>query len=209
MLPRLGADGVLVDMEYLARIGEPGQTRTGAEVWLGPAAPLDVVDKMRAAGLQVLSVRDFDTEYARAAGGPNSIGLQFLLAVSVLCLAVGAGGFAVAATVEMRSRADELRALRAQGASGPVVGRAARQSYVSIVIAGTVLGVLGAAVAWLLTRGRLPVMDPRVSGVTAPTWPGLTPLWAWLGGTAALIAVALVLSATLAAAVRNPVRRTR
>jgi putative ABC transport system permease protein len=209
VLPRVGSTGVLVDLEYLVRLGEPGLTRTGGEVWLGPAAPPDALDRLKAAGLTVLTVRDFDTEYANAGGGPNAVGLQFLLAVGVLCLALGAGGLVVAGTVELRARADELRSLRRQGASRWAVARAGRQSYLVMVGAGTAFGAVAAAVAWWLTRDRLPVVDVLVAGVPVPTWPGLTPVWAWLAATAGLVLVALLLSTRLSSAIRTGARTRR
>ena len=207
VLPRVGSTGVLVDMEYLARLGEPGPYRTGGEVWLGPTAPADAVDRLRAAGLDVLGVRDFDAELRRAGEGPNATGLEFLLAVGLLGLALGGGGLGVAAAVELRARADELRSLRRQGASRWVVARAGWQSYLVIVLAGSGVGAIAAAVAWLSTRDGLPVVDRLVDGVPVPTWPGLTPVYAWVGATALLGLVALQLDD--GAVGRHPIDRRK
>jgi hypothetical protein len=209
VLPRVGSTGVLVDMEYLTRLGEPGPYRTGGEVWLGPAAPADVLDQLRAVGLDVLGVRDFDAELKQAGEGPNATGLDFLLAVGLLGLALGAGGLGVAASVELRARADELASLRRQGASRWVVARAGWQSYLVIVVAGSVVGAVAAAVAWLSTRDGLPVVDRLVEGVPVPTWPGWTPGYAWIGATAALGLVAFTLTTALSGATRTVRGRSR
>jgi hypothetical protein len=209
VLPRVGSTGVLVDMEYLTRLGEPGPFRTGGEVWLGPAAPADVVDRLRAAGLDVVGVRDFDAELRRAGEGANATGLEFLLAVGLLGLALGAGGLGVAATVELRARADELASLRRQGASRWVVARAGWQSYLVIVVTGSVVGAVAAAVAWLSTRDGLPVVDRLVDGVPVPTWPGWTPGYAWVGATVALGLVAFTLTTALSGATRTVSGRSR
>ena len=50
-LPRVGADGVLVDLEYLDRLAREVALVRIAEVWLGPRAPADALDRLRAAGL--------------------------------------------------------------------------------------------------------------------------------------------------------------
>jgi hypothetical protein len=203
VLPQVGAAGVLVDMEYLTRMGEPGPARTGGQIWLGPNAPADALDRLRAVGLTITGARSYDAELKRASGAPNATGLQFLLAVGLLCLALGAGGLGVAATVELRARAEELRSLRRQGASRWVVARAGWQSYLVIVAGGAVVGAIAAAASWFATRGSLPVVDRLVDGVTVPSWPGLIPVWAFLGAVAVLAGVAVTLSAALSAATRT------
>jgi putative ABC transport system permease protein len=197
VLPRVGSTGALVDMEYLSRLGEPGPYRAGGEVWLGPGAPADAVARLRAAGIEVLGVRSFDDEMRRASAGPYATGLQFLLAVGLLCLGLGAGGLGVAAAVELRARADELRSLRRQGASRWAAARACWQSYLVIVVAGLVVGGIAAAVAWLATRASLPVVDLLVPGVPVPDWPGWTPAVAWGVAAVVLALVAVGLTAGL------------
>jgi len=209
VLPRVGTSGVLVDMEYLTRIGEPGPARTGGEVWLGPNAPADALDRLRAAGLSIAGERNFDDEMKRASGGPNSTGLQFLLAIGLLCLILGGGGLGVAATVELRARGDELRSLRRQGASRWVVARAGWQSYLMTVAAGAVIGAIAAAVAWLATRDSLPVVDQLVAGVPVPEWPGPIAVWAWSGATGVLGLIAVALTIALSGATRTVSGRSR
>ena len=95
---------------------------------------------------------------------PNAVGARFFLAVGLLCLLLGAGGLAVSATVEMRARAAELRALRAQGLKRRMVARAGRLSYLLIVIVGVVLGAAAGLLAWVVTGDRLPLVDVLVPG---------------------------------------------
>jgi putative ABC transport system permease protein len=207
-LPRVGGGGALVDMEYLIRLNEPGLTQFG-EVWLGPAAPADTVQRLRDLGLTVLSVRDFDTELAASADRPNAVGLRFFFVVGLLCLGLGAGGLAVAAGVELPARATELRSLRTQGMRRRVVGRAGRLSYLLVVITACVVGAGAAMLAWLLTGDRIPVVDVLVAGVSLPRWPSTVTVVAWAGSVAVLVAVALILAYVLSRNARAGVPRGR
>ena len=192
-LPRVGGRGALVDLEYLARIAEPGPIQSG-EVWLGPGAPADVVDRLRAAGAGVIRDRRIGEELAASRERPNAVGIRFFLAVGALCLLLGAGGLGVTARIERQARADELRALRAQGLSRAAVARAGRISYLVLVLTAGVFGAVAAAVAWFATGERLPLVDVLVPGVPIPRWPSTVTLGVW-GGAVAVLAVAAVLSA--------------
>ena len=200
-LPRVGATGALVDMDLLARRNEPGPMVPG-EVWLGPAAPADALDRLRAAGIGIAAEQSLDTVRAAAEERPHAVGVRFFLAVGLLCLLLGAGGLAVSAAVEMRSRAAELRALRAQGLKRRMVARAGRLSYLLIVIVGAVLGAGAGLLAWVLTGDRLPLVDVLVPGLPMPRWPGEFALMAWAWSGLALMVVGVALSVLLA-------RRTR
>jgi hypothetical protein len=78
-----------------------------------------------------------------------------------------------------------------------MVGRAGRLSYLMVVGAGALLGLLAGLVAWVATSDRLPLVDQLITGLTTPRWPGRVTLWTWVGSTAALAAVAVVLAAVL------------
>jgi putative ABC transport system permease protein len=208
VLPRLGAVGGLVDMEYLARFDEPGMTAPG-EVWLAPHAPADIVERLAAAGLTVDGVRERAAELTAAADRPNAVGVRFFLLVGVLCLLLAAGGLALAGGVEIETRAEELRALRAQGLPRRVVRRAGRLSYLMVVAAGAVLGGLAGAVAWIATSDRLPLVDQLITGLTTPRWPGPATAWAIgvstvvLGGVAVLVAAVMSYRSQRGVAVRG------
>ena len=167
-LPRIGNAGVLADLEYLTRFGELRTASREGEIWLGPAAPSDVVERFRAAGLTILGERRLDDELAAAARRPSAAGVRFLLVVAVLGLGLGAAGVIVAAGVERRGRADELRALRAQGLTRRHTRGAALVGYVWVVGVAAALGWAAAAVVWALTGDRLPLIDASQSPGTPP-----------------------------------------
>jgi hypothetical protein len=195
-LPRLGALGGMVDMEYLARFDEPGVVAP-AEVWLAPDAPSDIVERLGAAGLTVNGTRQRAADLVAAADRPNAVGVRFLLLFGALCLLLAAGGLVLAGGVEIESRAEELRALRAQGLPRRAVRRAGRLSYLLVVGAGAVLGGLAGAVAWVATSDRLPLVDVLVAGLTTPRWPGPATGWAVAASIVALGVVAILLAVAL------------
>jgi putative ABC transport system permease protein len=194
-LPRLGALGGLVDMEYLARFDEPGVSAP-AEVWLAPNAPADAVERLGAAGLTVAGTRERTAELTTAADRPNAVGVRFFLLVGALCLLLAAGGLALAGGIEIEARAEELRSLRAQGLPRRMVGRAGL-SYLMVVGVGTVLGAVAAVVAWIATSDRLPLVDELITGLPTPRWPGPVTLWALGASTVVLGVVAVLLAAVL------------
>jgi len=195
-LPRIGNAGVLADLEYLTRFGELRTASREGEIWLGPAAPSDVVDRFRAAGLTILGENRLDDELAAAARRPSAAGVRFLLVVAVLGLGLGAAGVIVAAGVERRSRADELRALRAQGLTRRHTRGAALVGYVWVVGVAAALGWAAAAVVWALTGDRLPLVDGTPPG-PLPVLPGLAAAGAWTAGAAALLLLAAALTVAL------------
>jgi predicted lysophospholipase L1 biosynthesis ABC-type transport system permease subunit len=173
------------------------------EVWLGRTAPDDVIDRLRGEGLAILGDRRLDTELRLSRDRPNAVGLRFLLAVGVLCLLLGAGGLAVTARIERRARADELRALRAQGLPRRMVARAGRVSYLALVLTAGVFGAGAAAAAWLATGERLPLVDVLVPGLAIPRWPSTLTLRAWAAAVAVLVVAAVFSGVVLTRAART------
>jgi putative ABC transport system permease protein len=196
-LPRIGTTGVLADLEGLTRLGEIHVASREGEVWLGPDAPADAVARLRAAGLDVVDVLRLADRLDAAAKRPSAAGVRFLLIVAVLGLGLGAAGLIVAAGVERRGRADELRALRAQGMSRGQARQAALVGYVGVVGVAALLGWAGATLVWALTGDRLPLVDVPAPGLDLPVLPGTTALGAWGAGAAALILLATILTAVL------------
>src|SRR5204863_10094368 len=79
VLPRLGATGLLVDLEYAARsVGVPNEN-AASEVWLAAGAPPGLVDRLRAAGLVVLGERSVSGVEDRFADQGPGVVLRFQL----------------------------------------------------------------------------------------------------------------------------------
>src|SRR6185369_14378221 len=68
LLPGIGTRGILVDLEYADRVAGGPPRAERQQVWLAPAAPADLTDRLRAAGLTIVaedSVGTADAQQAR------------------------------------------------------------------------------------------------------------------------------------------------
>ena len=208
-VPRFGSNGALADLEYLTRLGDLAVPSRSGEIWLGPQAPADAADRFRAAGLTLSGERRLADELATAARGPSAAGVRFLFVVAVLGLVLGAAGLVLVASVERPARADELRWLRQQGLSRRQTRQAAVFGYAVVVAIAAVLGWICAAVVWALTADRLPLLDTADPDAVIPDLPGAGALAIGAAGAAALLVLALILSAMLSRAVERPPRVER
>jgi putative ABC transport system permease protein len=193
-LPRLGAEGVLVDLEYLERTALLTPRRTQAEVWLGPAAPADAPERLRRAGLAVSGTTGVDAARRALAGQGPALALHFHQAAAGLGIALALGGLGLVATVDRRRQAGDLRALRRQGLPRRFVRRASLGGYLSTVLTASVAGLLAAATAWAAAGDRVPVFaDAGVS--TPPRWPHPSAvLLPWAVATGVMVAASVVLA---------------
>jgi hypothetical protein len=203
-VPGAGAGGVLVDLEYADRLSSGTANPLSPHVWLGPQAPPDVLDRLRAAGLVVREDR-------RLAAGQDSLGRQapalalwFHLIAGGFAVLLAAGGTAVVATADRRRRAEDLAALRTQGLSRRTADRAGLLAHVLLVLAAAVVGLAAAALCWALTGWAVPVFADSWALWPRPSWPRPLPVlgW-WLAAVAVLVAGAAVAAADLRRAVRK------
>lgn len=206
-LPRLGSQGILVDLEYLERSSISPAPYPQAEVWLGPDAPPGTPERLRAAGLPVVGVLVADERRALLdRQGPALAGWFHLLAAGFGML-LALGGVGLVAIVDRRRRAEDLRALRHQGLRRRFVRRAALWGQLAIVGAGVVAGLGAAAVAWLVAGDRLPAAIDELVPVTAARWPTPSAVaWPWGIAAAGLVLAATVAAFDLRRAVARPGR---
>jgi hypothetical protein len=175
-LPRLGRRGALVDLEYADRVATDSGTAQDPEVWLGPAAPSDVVDRLAAQGLVVLGDRSADAAGAGLAREGPALALRFHLLAAGFAIVLAAGGIALVAAVDRRRRVEDLSALRAQGVDRRAVGRAALGGSLAVVVAAPVAGLVAAAVAWWATGWGIPMSVDGDGGWSLPPWPRPVPV---------------------------------
>jgi len=191
LVPRLGRDGVLTDLEYGDRLLPAGTTVGTMEVWLAAGAPADLVDRLTAAGISVASVdAASDRRDQLGAQGPV-VALRFLLLVGVAGALLAVMSFAVWAGSERALRGQELRSLRWQGLPRRTTRAAAIGGYLALVGCAV---VVGAGVGGLLRSvDRSPVF---ADGFDALTDPSPDPFWvlAFVGATALALAVVAMLA---------------
>src|SRR6266511_3802953 len=203
LLPRLGREGVLLDLEYADRAGADFGGGDVLQVWLTSAAPERFADRLAAEGVQTVAAESVTglAERYRRQGTPVALRFQLLVAAGGVLLAAGTVG--IVAAVERRPRAAELAALRAQGASAAVVRSAARGGYAVLVTVSTVVGLVAVVLARFLATAPLPVFVDGWRVLPTHGLPRPLPL------AVAAVATAAVLAATAAIAASLLVRRIR
>jgi FtsX-like permease family protein len=193
-VPQMGVHATLVDLEYADRLAVGGSSAVQPEVWLSRAAPPDILDRIAAQGLTVIA----DTRAAQVRRqldeqGP-ALALWFYVLAGGLSVLLGAGALVLAAAVDRSRRIEDLAALRAQGLSRPMAGRATLWTYPVLVAIAAVVGALIALIAWAATGWALPLAGLAPPPLPLPAWPGVLPV----AGTtfAVFVVLALVAAAT-------------
>ncbi|MFC7527622.1 FtsX-like permease family protein [Actinoplanes sp. GCM10030250] len=179
-LPVLGRNGLMIDLDSARRFAAESDPGGEYQVWLAPDARPGIVADLAAAGLIV-------TRDATAAGYADRLGTQgpavvvrFALVAGLAALLLAAATLAVAITVDRRSLAEQLAALRLQGLTHRVAVSTGYAGTVALVLAGLVTGVLAGLLA---------------IAVTGRTVPPFTDGWAVLAPPAPLDAGAVALAA--------------
>jgi putative ABC transport system permease protein len=177
-VPRLGRSAVLMDLELADRLAVDGHGAQAPQVWLGPAAPADIVEQLAQQGLTVVG----DTRAAQVRErldrqGP-ALALTFHILAAVLATLLGAGALVLTVAVDRERRAGDLSALRAQGLPGKVVRRATLWTYPVLVGFAVTVGLLVGVATWWLTGWALPLAGLAPPDLPMPVTPGLPVLLA-------------------------------
>jgi hypothetical protein len=202
-LPVVGATGMLVDLEAIARIAADTDLGGTFQVWLAADAPQSMVDALTANGLTVTADETAAALQDRLAAQSPSVSARFALLAGIVALLLAAATVAVAAAVDREPQLDRLRALRLQGLPAPVARTTAYAGSAGLLAAGLLGGVLAAVAARPLGRSSVPPFTDGWPVIPLPSALG----GAALGGAAALALVVLALAGGLAA--RPLLRRLR
>lgn len=191
--------GMLLDRDLLTRYTlMNGATGSFVDEWWAQVpdeqAAAAVAD---AAALGLGELRSRELERTVATDGPLRVGVQAALwTVTLAAVLLAVAGFAMSATVAVRSRRLELARLQALGTSRDSLVRAVLLEYALLGVVGFGSGLaIGALLASVI--GPLVTVSPG-GGVPIPVvlvqwpWPAQVAL---VGGTAALAALAVVLTA--------------
>ncbi|HEY0535337.1 MAG TPA: FtsX-like permease family protein [Actinoplanes sp.] len=203
ILPVLGTNGILADLDSVRRIAADAQLGGNPQVWLAADAPPGIVDALEKQGLTVVGDRTTAGLAAQWAAQADVVSAPFELFTVLLAVLVAATMVAVVAIVEREPQAEQLRALRVQGLDRRVAVTSAYAGVAALVAAGLVAGLVAA----LLARS--------IAAVTAPPFPDHwrlipppDPLGPGALGLAAAVA-AVVLAVVAVISVRPLVRRMR
>jgi hypothetical protein len=170
-VPAAGTHATLFDLEYADRLSVDAAPVDGAQVWLAPDAPADVVDRLAAHGLAITGDRRAgQVRHQLDEQGP-ALALWFYLLAALLAVALAAGALILAATVDRSRRVEDLTALRTQGLNRRALRQATLWTYPVLVaiavIAGLVIGWLG----WRLTGWTLPLAGLHPPSLPLPGLP--------------------------------------
>jgi hypothetical protein len=186
VLPGLGAQGVLVDLEYAQRDNDRPVESAALQVWLTADAPARVVDAIRAHGVDVLATDDLAAATRRYGDqGPGMV-LRFDVFAALVALLLAGGMVVVTSTVERRARLEELTALRAQGLSRRAVLATGYGSGAALVVGAVLAGVVAALLAVGVVSTSLPVFADGWTLLPVPAGPSV---WSVLGGLAVMLIV--------------------
>lgn len=193
-LPRLGANGVFVDLGTLERSQvRPTFLQASEQVWLGPAAPADAVSRLRAAGLHINSVQRSSTLVSQARHTGPALAYDFMLLATLLALLVAAVGTFSVLAAGRRQRATEMMALEVAGVRRPILSR-------SLAVEAAILA-LTALFGVPAGAGTAAIVLPSLPQLAAPTDTPLSyglPVWPILAvglGAALVVMVATALAA--------------
>jgi hypothetical protein len=185
-LPRLGATGVLADLEYALRSNDLRRELVEFEVWLAPNAPAEVTAALAEQGVRVLDEQSVAGRTSDLGDYGPGLALRFGYFAMALVLLLAAGVAIVGSTVDRSGRVAELLALRAQGLSARAV-RAASYAGSAVLLGGALIcGIAAAVLAQLVVAAGLPIFSDD---------------WALLPAPSGLSATALLISAGVAVVV--------
>lgn len=171
LVPRHGAYGALVDMQYAdLRMGGESDARE-PEVWLAADAPADLVKRLEANGLKVLGERSAAGQRRLFEEQAPALAILFLAAASFAGVLFAAGGLLVTAVLERGRAEGGLATLRGQGVSERLLRDAALGGRFALVLTGSAIGLLAAAASWALARGVVPVFGDGGTSVPPPALP--------------------------------------
>lgn len=188
-LPRIGADGALVDLGLAERLLSGPFTDATTEVWLSASASPQIVSRLAAMGITVTAA-DSVASRARTSGHTGdslAYALFVLAAVAAAILAVGATAFAAA--IDARRRQGELAGLRAIGLRIGSLRRMLEAEQLLAAGTGVVLGTAAGLTAAAVALRSVPELDALGPG--PPLQLGLP----W--GLVAVLVVTLVAALTV------------
>jgi putative ABC transport system permease protein len=203
-VPGLGTEGGLISLEYAELATLDPQTARDPQVWLTGDAPPRVTDRLREAGLVILSDRTTESQTTQLGERGPALALRFYLLVALAAVALGVGGVAVVAAADRWGQTGQLRALRAQGLSPAIPWKIGFGGYAALTATAVVLGTLAAALSWSLARSVVPFFADNGGSPYLPAAPRpLVALAALAGGTLVLVGAGAVAAGALRRAVEG------
>jgi putative ABC transport system permease protein len=200
VLPRVGTNAAIVDLEYADRAAGGPPAGASYQVWVAPGAAPRVTAALAAAGLRVAETETTAQRRQELDRQGVAVGLRLYLVASAAGLALVLAAVAAVLLAGASRRGWEVSVLRVLGTRRRAVAAAAALEHGVLLGAGAVVGlVAGVAAAWLsLPALVVATTSPGdVPVTTAPAWGGLA-----LFAAGVVVAVGAVALAAALATVR-------
>ncbi len=171
MLPRVGDNGIVVDLGYADLSILPRVQAQRSEVWLSPDAPADMAQRLGNAGLTIqedISEADRLALFSRQA---PALALGFLWLAALAAVLLTAAGLIVSAILDRAGRSEDLTSLLPQGLKRRTARASAVLGKAFLVLIAMVAGLGVTAAAWFVARGVVPVYTTAVAAIPLPSWP--------------------------------------
>ncbi|GAB3434877.1 hypothetical protein GCM10027517_03440 [Phycicoccus ginsengisoli] len=191
-LPLLGAKGVLVDYETLARLGGQLADTGTLAVWLrDPADARAVTTALGAQGVAVIGTHRYTEAKQRLDQAASAQGLRLAVFTGAMGILLAALVVIVMTVTGWRTVARDMAALHMSGLPLPVLRRALVREQVVLVAVGSLVGLVCGALSSVLAMPLLPLFDD--DGTPVPPLqlaPALGPVLASaVGGALVLVVV--------------------
>ncbi|MGH8980398.1 MAG: FtsX-like permease family protein, partial [Acidimicrobiales bacterium] len=205
-IPNVGTDAVLVNLQTADRYLTGSSVDTTTQVWLSQSAPPDIVGRLEAHGITVLTVKSAAAAERSLSRSDVSLAYLLFLIAAVAGCALAVAGTAFAISSSARRHEQELAALRAVGVGTPLLARYLRtEQWVALgaaLVLGIAAGVLSAAVA----LRSLPELSHQTAGLPLDLGIPVTALAVTVGLVVAALVVTVVAGARFVVAGATPDR---
>jgi putative ABC transport system permease protein len=163
VVPRLGDAGVVLARDWVEAESPSGYSELLAnQVWVGRDAPHDVLHRLRAAGVRVLSVETAARRASALASTGPGFATPFTIAGGVTAVLLATAAIVLGIALLARRRVFELSAMRALGIRTGSLRGSVLVEQGTLIVAATICGFLLAVAGVQLALPALPayVDDP-------------------------------------------------
>ncbi len=193
VLPSVLDDGVLIDITGVREQLPAFDNEASWSIWLGPHAPADALDRLRAAGLVIEPGASYSSRLDELGRQGPALALRLLVVCAIVGSILAVGGTAIAIASTGRRRTFELASLRAVGIRRRTLLGACILEQLLLLGAAMLLGV---PAGYLAARWALPSV-PEFADVT-PVRLSYHPALTGIGLFALVFALLLAGTAVLA-----------
>ena len=202
VLPRVGTNAAIVDLEYADRAAAGPPAGASYQVWVAPGAAPGITKALTAAGLRIDGTETTAQRRRELDREGVAVGLRLYLVASAAGLALVLAAVAAVLLAGASRRGWEVSVLRVLGTRRRDVAAAAALEHGVLLGAGAAVGLVAGVVAAWLTLPALVVATTSPGDVpvsTAPAWGALALFAAGVVAAVGAVAPAAAL-ATLRAA---------